>query len=157
MPGSHCYPEFDTRATGFQTLIYRIAQRKLNLPYSGGVPSEIRNRFHAFISPPQVGSFAVSLRIGSVHQQAAFPWFLGFGEVLSEFMDLMSLVSRGEMSEIKDRIPNEAYQRNFLGLAKKLAPDGDRISGVGFTWMSDGNVRTVSVNVPARGSAHTFG
>ena len=43
--------EFDTRATGFQTMIYRIVQRKLNLPYSGGVPTEIRNQFHAFISP----------------------------------------------------------------------------------------------------------
>ena len=142
--------EFDTRATGFQTMIYRIAQRKLNLPYSGGVPSEIRNRFHAFISPPQVGSFAVSLRIGSVNQQMAFPWFLGFGEVLSEFMDLMDMVSRSEMSKIEDRIPDPAYQRNFLGLAKKLAPDGDRISGVGFTSLSDGDVRSVSVNVHAR-------
>ena len=142
--------EFDTRATGFQTTIYRIAQRKLNLPYSGGVPSEIRNRFHAFISPPQVGSFAVSLRIGRVNQQTAFPGFLGFGEVLSEFMDLMDMVSRSEMSEIEDRIPDPAYQRNFLGLAKKLAPDGDRISGVGFTSLSNGDVRSVSVNVPAR-------
>ena len=143
--------EFDTRATGFQTMIYRIVQRKLNLPYSGGVPTEIRNQFHAFISPPQVGSFAVSLRIGRVvNQQMAFPRLLGFAEVLSEFMDLMDMVGRSEMSEIEHRIPDPAYQRNFLGLAKKLAPDGDRISGVGFTSLSDGDVRSVSVNVPAR-------
>ena len=142
--------EFDTRATGFQTMIFRIAQRKLNLPYSGGVPSEIRNRFHTFISSPQVGSFAVSLRIGSIYQQAAFPRFLDFGEVLSEFMDLMDMVSRAAMSEIEVRIPDQAYHRNFLGLAKKLAPDGDRISGVGFTSLSDGDVRTVSVKITAR-------
>lgn len=142
--------EFGSRAASFQSMIYRIAQRKLNLPYSGGVPSEIRNSFHAFISPPRVGSFAVSLRIGYANQQMAFPGFLPFGEVLNEFMDLMEMVSRADISEIGDRIPDAAYQRNFLGLAKKLAPDGDRISGVGLTSLNDGNVRNVSVNVPAR-------
>ena len=142
--------EFDSRATSLQTMIYRIAQRKMNLPYSGGVPSEIRNSFHAFISPPQVGSFAVSLRIGYANQQMAFPGFLPFGDVLNEFMDLMDMVSRSDILEIADRIPDAAYQRNFLGLAKKLAPDGDRISGVGFTTLNDGFMRSVSVNVPAR-------
>ena len=142
--------EFDIRASSFQTMIYRIAQRKLNLPYSGGVPSEIRNSFQAFISAPQVGSFTVSLRIGYANQQRAFLGFLPFGEVLNEFMDLMDMVSRADISEIEDRIPDAAYQRNFLGLAKKIAPDGDRISGVGFTTLNDGYMRNVSIKLPAR-------
>ena len=142
--------EFDSRATSFQTTIYRIAQRRMNLPYTGGIPSEIRNSFRAFISTPQVGSFAVSLKIGYANQQMAFPGFLPFGDVLDEFMDLMDVVSRAAISEIEERIPDTAYQRNFLGLAKKLAPDGDRISGVGFTSLNDGCMRHVSVNVPAR-------
>ena len=142
--------EFDSRAASLQSMIYRIAQRKSNLPYSGGVPSEIRNSYHAFISPPQVGSFAVSLRIGYVNQQMAFPGILPFGEILNEFMDLMDMVSRVNISEIEERIPDAAYQRNFIGLAKKFAPDGDRISGVGLSLLNDGYRRNVSVNVPAR-------
>ena len=142
--------EFDSRTASLQAMIYRIAQRKSNLPYSGGVPSEIRNSFHAFISPPQVGSFAVSLRIGYANQQMSFPEFLPFDEVLNEFMDLMDMVGRVNISEIEGRIPDPAYQRNFLGLAKKFAPDGDRISGVGLSFVNDGYTRNVSVNVPAR-------
>ena len=64
-------------------------------------------------------------------------------------MDLMWLVNDARIEDIRERIPDPAYRRNFLGLAKKIAPDGERISLVGYTTVTEGEARTVSVTRPA--------
>ena len=64
-------------------------------------------------------------------------------------MDLLELADAINTVELEERIPSEAYRRNFLALAKKLAPDGERIRQVGFTRTSYGEPRTLSVTTPA--------
>jgi hypothetical protein len=141
--------DFFPRIHSFQALVYRIVQRNLNLAYTGGVPADIRNSYHMFVSPPRSGSFAVSLKLGTSSLQMPLPGFLGASQVVSEIMDLMELVDKSAVSEIERRIPNPAYRRNFFGLAKKLAPDGDRIARVSFTSVDGGDTRTLSVTTPA--------
>ena len=137
------------RTNGFQALIYRIVQRKLNLPYTGGIPTDIRNSYHTFVSPPRTGSFAISLRLGQTLPNPSFPGFLGPADVINEFIDLMEFANGSLITEIQQRIPDMAYRQNFLGLARKLAPDGKEIRQVGFTAFGDGDTRTLSVTTPA--------
>ena len=69
--------------------------------------------------------------------------------IIDEFMDLLALINRSHIIEIQQRIPDPAYLRNFFGLARKIAPDGERISQVGFTAIRDGEQRSVGLTLPA--------
>ena len=141
--------DFVSRTTGFQALVYRIVQRNLNLAYTGGIPESIKNGYHALVSPPRSGSFVFSMRLGTSSPQLTLPGFFGSSQVVSEFMDLMDLANRSRMSEIQERIPDPAYRANFLGLAKKLAPDGDRVACVSFTSVDGLGTRSLAVTTPA--------
>lgn len=138
------------RMHNIQKLTLRIVQRMLNPPYRARVPNNVRNRYPTFAATPRSGSFAVSLRLGHpTAQQQAFPGFVSPSEIVAEFVDLMEIVNNGNIEEIEQRIPQPAYQDNFIGLARTLAPDGRRIRQVGFVAHSDDGVRAVAVTRPS--------
>ena len=137
-----------SRMNSFQSLVYRIAQRMSEKPYRGRIPNDIKKSYRAFAAPPRSGSFAISLRIGQPLPQLSLPGLLRSEEIIHEFMDLMELANLVRIAEIRERIPNSAYQRNFLGLAKNLAPDGERIRQVGFVVGGEAT-RRLSVTTPA--------
>ena len=137
------------RAENFQTLICRIVQRKIQKTYRGIIPKDIQNRYQTFASVPRAGSFAISLRLIRPMEEPEFPGMLSIGEVLSEFMDLMELANGAEIAEIQQKIPETPYQENFLGLAKRIAPDGERIRQVGFTTVGFGRTRSLAVTRPS--------
>ena len=142
--------EIVSRMNSFQSFVYRIVQRKSHNPYSERIPRDIQNNYRVFASQPRSGSFGVSLRLGQPAIQPTFPGFFGAPDVIQEFMDLIDLVNRSQIIEIRDRIPEEAYLRNFWGLAKNLAPDGDRIRQVSFTTFRGSTVHAaVGVTTPA--------
>ena len=115
------------------------------MPYRARVPSDIRNGYPAFATALRPGSFIISLRLGHPVSQMSLPGFIKAGDVISEFMDLMDLADRDQVSEIERRIPDTSYRRNFFGLAKNLAPDGHRIRRVGFATVRGGTSRSISV------------
>ena len=147
--GTVLLPELVSRVDSFQKLAYRIVQRRLQLPYRVRIPSDIRNGYPAFATAPRPGSFIISLRLGHPASQRSLPGFLEASEVISEFMDLMDLADGAQVNEIQRRIPDPLYQRNFFGLAKNLAPDGNRIRRVGFTMVRGGTSRSISVTTPS--------
>ena len=63
-------------------------------------------------------------------------------------MDLIEMVNKARVNEIQERIPDPAYLRNFFGLAKKIAPDGERVRQVGFTAIGSGTERSVELTIP---------
>ena len=138
-----------TRAENCQTLIFRIVQRKIQ-KYRGTIPRDIQNRYQTFASVPRAGSFAISLRLIRPVEEPELLGMLSVGEVLSEFMDLMELANGAEIAEIQQKIPETPYQENFLGLAKRIAPDGERIRQVGFTTVGFGRTRSLAVTRPSR-------
>lgn len=72
----------------------------------------------------------------------------GTSEIVNEFMDMLELVNSSAIAEMEKRVRDPAYLRNFLGMAKKIAPDGERIHQVGFTAVHQGNTRLVSITKP---------
>ena len=131
-------------------LIYRTAERKQGRPFRerGAPPKDIKESHLMLLSPPKNGSFAIMMQFGSPTQQT-LPGMSPSAMIVDEFMDLIELVNKSRVEEIQEIISDEAYLRNFLGLAKKIAPDGERFRQVGFTAMRGKNERSVEITTPA--------
>lgn len=145
------FNEFNVRVENALSLLGRIVERRAGKPYRdrGRVSPDIDERYRTYISTPRAGSFAVSVKLSSPIEQLSFPETLDTPEVVDEFMHLVELVNDSQLDAIRKRIPDPAYQRNFLALAKKIAPDGKRISQVGFTVVRLGEQRSVAFTRPA--------
>ena len=145
------FNEFKIRVESALDLLGRIVERRAGKQYRdrGRVPADIDGRYRTYISAPRAGSFAVSVKLSSPIEQPSFPGTLGTPEIVDEFMHLIELVNDSQLVEIQDRIPDPAYQRNFFALAKKIAPDGKRVSQVGFTVVRPGEQRSVAFTRPA--------
>jgi hypothetical protein len=66
-------------------------------------------------------------------------------EVIDEIVDCFTLVNNGQEQALRERIPEEAYLQNFIGLAKRIAPDGNDVSMVGLTTTNQGEERRVAL------------
>ena len=137
------------RMDSFQKLVYRIAQRRVHGEYKSQIPKNIQRGYRVFTGVPRVGSFAIALRLAHPHGQPSSSRMPGTDEIIDEFMDLMDLVNSSRVEAIQERIPDPKYLDNFFGLAKKIAPDGDRIRQVGFTSIRHGEEHSVEFVRPA--------
>jgi len=54
-------------------------------------------------------------------------------EVIDEFLDCLQLYTERKEEQLKVRIKDDAYYRNFVGLAGVVQPDGAKVDMVGFT------------------------
>ena len=139
--------EFSVRIGESSRLLQRIIERRMGRPFrEGGSPTKDVRDYELFVTVPRAASFAVTFRLGQPSQQCPFQ---GMSDTaVDEFMDLMDLVNSGRVDEVQERVSEPAYLRNFLGLVKKIAPDGERIRQVGFTSVRNGVERFVSMNKP---------
>jgi hypothetical protein len=144
--------EFISRVNNSSNLIFRIVERRRKKPFRerGRPKKSIRDDFELFVSVPRAASFSVTLKLARPTDQLPLPGMLDTAAVIDEFMDLMDLVNRSKIPEIKERIPDPAYFRNFVALAKKMAPDGETVRQVGFTAIRGGSERFVEVTKPAK-------
>lgn len=144
------YNEIYGRIDNTSRLLYRTAERKFGRGFrEGGQPiRNIRENYQTLVSAPRRGSFAVTLKFGS-QIQPTLPGMFDTVAVMDEFMDLIGLVNRSRIDEIQSFISDPAYLRNFFGLARKLAPDGERVRQVGFTAIRGGVERSVELTTPA--------
>ena len=67
---------------------------------------------------------------------------------MTEFLECIKLFNEEERNTLKERISDAAYFRNFVQQAKRLAPDGERITTVGFTATHRDAKTTVALHVP---------
>lgn len=142
--------EFLERVSVASKTIYRIVERRNHRAFreAGRLKKSLKNEYEVFVSVPRAASFAVTLKLGQPSAQLRLPGVVDTAQVIDEFMDLMELVNRSRLDELRARIPDEAYYRNFVGLAKKMAPDGVNVRQVGFTTTRAGGERSVEVTRP---------
>ena len=147
------YDEIYGRVDNTSKLIYRTVERKHERPFRerGPLPRNIREDYQTLVSVPRSGSFVVTLKFGNPIQpiQPLLPGILDTAAIIDEFMDLLGLVNRSRFDEIQQRIPDRDYLRNFYGLARQIAPDGERIRQVGFTATRGESERSVELTMPA--------
>ncbi len=139
--------EFVTRVNDFERILYRAAERRAGRPYrEGGSPKKkLKESFEVYLSVPRAASFAVTLRLGRPKEQLEWSEIVGEPGVIAEALDLLEIAQARDMELLQKRIPEESYRRNFVALAKRMAPDGKNVAMVGFTTRRNGQERRVSL------------
>jgi len=125
---------FIDRVSTTEKLLFRTAERKAGRPYRerGLAPRPVRGELELFVSVPRAASFAVSFRMGHSNQMR-LPGLDSRQEVVDELLECLEAFNRLDQKVLRHRIPDQAYYRNFVALARNLAPDGESVKVVGFT------------------------
>jgi hypothetical protein len=141
--------DFVGRVKDLETLISRTAERRLGRPFreAGRRQKALSEGLELYVSVPRAASLAVTFRLGSTGQ-FNLPGIDLARDVVDDLMDCIELLDKGDVDELKAKIQDEAYFRNFVGLAKKIAPDGEKIRTVGFTTTSPHGDREVALSKP---------
>lgn len=130
---------FLRRAETLEKLLVRTAERKNGLPFrETGTPSKKAiHDFEVYFSSSRAASYALTVRLGRPQRQLRldFPEIVQPQSILKEVLDSFEMFEKGDIESLKMQIPDEAYFNNFSALAKRLAPDGEKITTVGFTTM----------------------
>jgi hypothetical protein len=127
------------RIKDLERLIYRTVERKLGREFRerGSTRQSIQDSYSLFLSAPRPGSFAITLILGRQMELPGFEFDIS-GEVVDEIIECFNLLNNGREEELKNKIPNETYFQNFVGLAKRIAPDGEKVKMVGLTKVRNG-------------------
>ena len=100
---------------------------------SGRRPKELSDELELYVSVPRAASFAASFRIGGPQLELALAGASFPRDVITDVFDCFELLNAVNFRELEERIPDESYFRNFVGLAEQIAPDGEKVRRVGFT------------------------
>lgn len=125
---------FVGRVQDLERLVYRTAERRAGRPFrERGRPGKALSRdVGLYLSVPRAASFAVTVRLG-YSAQVELPGLSPSESIIGELLDCIEVLQQGNTEEIERLIPDPAYRRNFLALARRMAPDGDAVRTVGFT------------------------
>lgn len=117
-----------------ETLLYRTAERKKNRPFRDGGRrnKNLQDSVELFMTVPRAASFAVTFRVGN-NDQLNLLGDTFEEEVIDELLGCLNLFVSGKEEELKKRIPEPDYYKNFVSLADAISPDGDGVNLVGFT------------------------
>ena len=137
---------FLRRVGNAENLLYRTAERKQGKPYRdrGRRDKSLSENVQLFMTVPRAASFAVTFRVGA-SEQLSLPG-LGLAEqVIDELVECLALYKSGDEERLHERITEEAYYHNFMGLAQNIAPDGRNVELVGFTTVRGGAPKQVQL------------
>jgi len=143
--------DFISRIENASKILFRIVERRRDRPFreKGRPKKAVEDACEVFVSVPRAASFSVTLKLGRPMAQQRFPEFSETASIVDEFLDLMDLANSAKVEEIKERIPDPAYFRNFVALAKRVAPDGQAVRQVGLTAVRSGRERSIQLTRPA--------
>lgn len=139
---------FIGRIQDLERLIYRTAERKAGRNFrEHGRPSKaVSKGFGLYLSVPRAASFAVTVRLGYSNElQTQLPGMDPAESIVSDLLDCIEVLEHGDSKKIEELIPDAAYRRNFLALARRIAPDGNDVKVVGFTAPGREGERRVSL------------
>ncbi len=120
---------FVSRVTSLARLYRRTYERVRGEPYreSGSPNIIVRTASAPFMSLTQGGSYRVTLRFGT---QAELPGIGASQQAIQDLMGKLEVLQSQGLRALDAQIPDPAYRNNFVGLAKRLAPDGRHITSV---------------------------
>ena len=122
-------------------MILRTAHRRAGKPFLERLNrgAQISRQVGVYLSTPRAASFAVTVHVG-FSEQLVLPYIGGGASaaIVEDALDCLEAIQHGDIEELRRRISDAAYRRNFLALAKRIAPDGKAISAVGFTALRPG-------------------
>ncbi len=128
---------FIDRVKDFERIIYRTVERLLEKTFRERGPTDksIQDGYSLYMTAPRAGSFAVTLQLG---KQMKLPGIDLSSDVFDEVIDCFELINSGKEKELKEKISEDSYYLSFVSLAKRIAPDGEKVSMVGLTKVRGG-------------------
>lgn len=140
------------RIQATKKLVLRTRDRKRNIPFNDSdVTMESDRDIETYMAVPRAACFAVTMRIGKPQRQLKLPGQdVNTTEILDELVCCLEQFNSSKEEELKARINDEAYFRNFVSLAGKLSPDGEELSMVGITRLNKGKEEAVALTKPAK-------
>jgi hypothetical protein len=140
------------RVERVSSLFYRTVERMLKQPYrtTGSVDKIVKQQYGLYINCFAPRSFAVSFQIGTPDPQVEIPGIektmpIEPELVVDEIMNCFEIFESNEPKKLKEHITDKNYYENFIGLAKQIAPDGEKINLVGFTAVRGGKDKPVAL------------
>ena len=123
---------FIDRVKDFERIIYRTVERLQNKVFRerGAADRTIQEGYSLYMKAIRAQSFAVTLQLG---KQMQLPGMDLSSIVVDEVIECFELINSGKEEELKEKIPQDSYYLNFINLAKRIAPDGEKVSMVGLT------------------------
>jgi hypothetical protein len=107
---------------------------------------QIREEFEPYISLPRAASFAVTIRIGRAKaQKNLIPEIDPVATVIDEIIDDIELINNNNEKKLREKIKDETYFMNFVGLTKQLSPDGKNVQMVGLTTSWAGKEKKIAL------------
>lgn len=143
--------QFVERVKDLEKLVYRTAERKLGHAYreSGKPTAKLQREVQLYLSTPRAASFAVTFRLGK-KEQPSLPGMDLAREIIDEILDCFILFAAAQYEQLSQRITDNSYYRNFVGLARQIAPDGEDIKLVGLTARREERERQVVLATPRK-------
>jgi hypothetical protein len=136
--GMVLYDAFDKVIQNTMRLVNRTVERKMGRKFrtGRGRPRGIYRQLIPALGGARAGSFAITLRLGVDESQASF--MVDAPQVIDDILIGIELVDLGNEEGLEDLIGDDVvdarvYRQNFVNLVRDMAPDGDRISSLGFT------------------------
>lgn len=146
--------QFLRRADTMEKALIRTAERKQNIPFRESGSTKARG-FEVYFSVPMAASFAIAVRIGTLERTNELRTvngpeevFQGPDAIVDEFLVCLDEFNHGDRKALQKRIDEPAYFNNFVALARKLSPDGEKIKQVGFTAVRATKETSVALTKP---------
>lgn len=127
--------ELMNRIAIIEKIAYRTSDRLLQKPFNEkGKPNKASiSHLEPYLAPAKTAGFAVIIKFGQPIPQQSFEGMDVQSNIINELLTNLQLINEKNYDQLTTNIPDDAYRRNFIALAKQLAPDGQRITQVGFT------------------------
>ena len=142
--GYAMYEDWQPRFEGAVELTQRVWGYLSGRPLSQSAASTKSkgNMVATWLTPLRTGSMAATIKLG-MSDEALMSGVTQFDQVVRVTLDVVEAVDNSDPANLASKCPDEMYRRKFVQLVKKIAPDGERVSQVGFTASSWGMERTV--------------
>ena len=95
------------------------------------IPAAMQSNVYQTVG--RAASYAVTLRLALSAEQVDMPGIDVPNQVFSEVLRMVRMVDQSAEGDLQQEIKDAAYLARFMSLAKKVAPDGENISQIGFT------------------------
>jgi len=139
--------EFTERVRDVKTLVDRVAERKQGKPFK----EKRSKKVELYLSVPRAASFAVTFRLGNSDDQLKIPG-INVPElsqvVIDDIFEGLKILIHSGAEALREFIPDEAYLRNFVAIATKIAPDGKKIKTVGLTATRNNREERLLIDIP---------
>ena len=132
--GMILYSDFVRRIEAVYSIFGRTIQRMSQKAYQRvGRLAEMQKYFVPALSVPREGSFAITFKLGSPVESHQIPMLLKAPQIIDEVMNGMEYINSGKEEDLEKHIGDKHYYLNFVTLTRNIAPDGEKVSLVGFT------------------------